>query len=30
MVVLFMITFIVAVCAAEAMKADNGMDLKTK
>ena len=30
MVVLFMVTFIVAICAAEALKANNGMNLGTK
>jgi len=30
MVVLFMITFIVAICISEALKADNGMNLGTK
>jgi len=30
MVVLFMITFIVAVCAAEALRANNGMNLGMK
>ena len=30
MVVLFMVTFIVVICAAEALKANNGMNLGTK
>lgn len=30
MVVLFMVTFIVAICASEALKANNGMNLGTK
>ena len=30
MVVLFMVTFMVAICAAEALNANNGMNLGTK
>ena len=30
MVVLFMVTFIVVICAAEALMANNGMNLGTK
>ena len=30
MVALFMVTFIVAICAAEALRANNGMNLGMK